>query len=145
MPAQGILWTKAQSLWETKWKMVWRGKLFRKNKGTQQREDAWHPLNPGTSLFPSGRGLLLEIGSTWPKLLRGIMNDPGWSWSAWPKAALTSKQHSLYKVLSGNLCERMQVLGHKVRDAVKCTWVNGHQHERDKPRVLGTDTSYRFK
>jgi hypothetical protein len=39
----------------------------------------------------------------------------------------------------------MKALGDKVRNAVKCTWANGNQHEKEIPRKFGTDIGYRFK
>jgi hypothetical protein len=32
-----------------------------------------------------------------------------------------------------------------VRHAVKCTWTNGNQHDKEKPREFGTDTGCRLK
>jgi hypothetical protein len=48
-----------------------------KIKESKQREDPWHPLSPGRSLFPAVCCSLLEIGNTFPKCLSGIMNNPG--------------------------------------------------------------------
>jgi hypothetical protein len=50
-----------------------------KNKGTQKREDVWHPLSPGRPPFPAGDCFLLEIGSNLPILLEAswlILDDP---------------------------------------------------------------------
>jgi hypothetical protein len=55
-----------------------------KNKGSQQREDTWHPLNPGRPLLPVVCCSLLEMGNLFLKSL--VMNDPG---LADIKAALT--------------------------------------------------------
>jgi hypothetical protein len=49
-----------------------------KNKVSQQREGPWHPLSSGRPRFPAVCCSLLEIGSTFPKSLRGIMNPKQW-------------------------------------------------------------------
>jgi hypothetical protein len=48
-----------------------------KNKGSHQREDPWHPFSAERPLFSAVLHLLLEIGSTFLKILSGIMCDPG--------------------------------------------------------------------
>jgi hypothetical protein len=49
---------------------------MRKNKGSQKREDPWHPHRPGRSLFPEFCCLLLVIDSLFLKSLNDIMHDP---------------------------------------------------------------------
>jgi hypothetical protein len=59
MPAQGLLWSKAGASGKQSGKGLEEGMVpMGKNKGTQQREDVWHPLSPGRPQFPAGHCLL---------------------------------------------------------------------------------------